>query len=205
MTDKRVWCNNSSLVIDHLSSKFSSENVCVAFSYCDYRDQKQQTTENVVIGILRQALTIAKRVPEDVMSALVQRKKAGGTPDLECALRFLSAILRTFDMTYLCIDALDECADDHRWNLIHSLKGLVVHDPTQLPFVRLFFTGRPHMKNYISMSSVTLEASEEDVSAYINYKLGMDTKAKMTDEFKKQIVTEILATSQGMLVISVVH
>lgn len=120
----------------------------------------------MVIGLLRQALTMAKKVPDDVMDALLRMKKDGKDLDLDSALLFLSTTLRTFDKTYLCIDALDECTDDHRWNLIHTFQGLVVHDPTQLPLFRFFFTGRPHMKNYISshlnvgsdtsMSSVTL-------------------------------------------------
>jgi hypothetical protein len=47
---------------------------------------------------------------------------------------------------------------------------------------------------------VTLEASAEDITAYIIHKLAMDTKVKMEDDFKNQIVTEIDSTSQGMLV-----
>jgi hypothetical protein len=47
---------------------------------------------------------------------------------------------------------------------------------------------------------VTLEASAEDITAYITHKLAMDTKVKMEDDFKNQIVTEIVSTSQGMLV-----
>jgi hypothetical protein len=46
-----------------------------------------------------------------------------------------------------------------------------------------------------------LEASEEDIIAYICHKLEEDTKMLgMTEDFKKEIIDEIVATSQGMLV-----
>lgn len=48
--------------------------------------------------------------------------------------------------------------------------------------------------------SVILEASTHDIAAFIKNKISMDTKVKMTEEFRNQIMDEIVATSQGMFV-----
>jgi hypothetical protein len=87
---------------------------------------------------------------------------------------------------------------------------LFTSDPNQLPVIKLFFTGRPQIKDYINShpaigvprpSSMVLEASEKDIAAYVNYKIAMDTKVTMDEDFKQEIVAEILAGSQGILVI----
>lgn len=46
--------------------------------------------------------------------------------------------------------------------------------------------------------SLVLEASTGDITAYIKYKLEMDTGLQMDEDFKTEIVEEIVATSQGM-------
>lgn len=138
-------------------------------------------------------------------------KKDDKILELGQSIKFLSEILHTFHKVYICIDALDECTDDHRWQLISSLQTLFTSDPNQLPVIKLFFTVRPQIKDYINShpaigmprpSSMILEASEKDIAAYVIHKIAMDTKVTMDEDFKQEIVAEILATSQGMLVIT---
>jgi hypothetical protein len=94
---------------------------------------------------------------------------------------------------------------------MHMLKGLSTSDSSKSgsTVMSLFVTGRPQMRDFVnshpaigasSPPSLTLEASTDDIAAYINYRLGSDTKVKMDAEFKKEIVKEIIATSKGMLV-----
>jgi hypothetical protein len=202
---------NSSLVIDHLSSKFeTSDNVFVAFFYCDYRDREQQTIVNMIGGLLKQAITALRKPSSEFIGPLLKTKKGRNKLDLEDALGVLSQILREFDRVYICIDALDECTEEPRRDLIRCLKGLSNPDPTESEPVeiRLFVTGRPHIKDYVVTHfaiagsliplAMELKTRNEDIAAYINYKLKMDTGVKMDEDFKKQIVSEILSTSQGM-------
>jgi hypothetical protein len=203
-------------LIDHLSSPFGPEKVCVVFAYCDYRDKKQQTTLNTVRGLLSQAIVKTNSVPKKLISTLLEKKRKQDNLKMEDALGSLSELLQGFDKTFICIDALDECEEETRWDLLRSLKGLM--DPTSdsagsaHPLaVRLFISGRPPMEEYInthpaigpcSQYSMKLEASTADIAAYIKHKLDMDTKVSMDEEFKSQIVSEITATSQGMLVLT---
>lgn len=176
------------------------------FFYCDYQDNQQQTTENIIGGLLKQALSIAK-FPEDVIHSILDTKKERKKSELEDIIQCLSTTLRKFKKTYVCIDALDECNKEHRRKLIRHLKDIAASESL---VIRFFFTGRPQIKEYINLHpatgvslplSVNLEASEEDIIAYICHKLEEDTKVLgRTEDFKKEIIDEIVATSQGMLV-----
>lgn len=203
-------------MIDHLSSPFGDEKVCVVFAYCDYRDKKQQTTLNIVRGLLSQAIVKTNNVPKKLISTLLEKKQKQDNLNMEGALEALSELLRGFGKTFICIDALDECEEGNRWDLLRSLKGLMDLTPDSASSahplaVRLFISGRPPMEEYInthpaigpcSQYSLKLEASTADIAAYIKHKLDMDTKISMDEEFKSQIVSEITVTSQGMLVLT---
>jgi ADP-heptose:LPS heptosyltransferase len=76
------------------------------------------------------------------------KEDAGKALKLEevCEL-FLKALGR-FYKVYICIDALDECMDNHRKQLLAMLEN-VLGDPTLKQSARLFLTGRLHMEDYV--------------------------------------------------------
>lgn len=197
----------SSLVIDHLSTKFTGENVFVAFLYCDYRDREQQSAVNLIGGLLKQALVPAKKALEEIIGSLRKVKKDRKNLQLSHIRQALSLTLQTFDRVYLCIDALDECDEGERGCFIDCIKELLPADIINSQPIKLFFTARPQVKDYIvtrpSISSldslsVTLEANSGDIAAYVTYKLEKDSRVKMEDEFKRTIVAEIVANSEGI-------
>jgi hypothetical protein len=134
--------------------------------------------------------------------------------DLDDICGALSKIFHSFDKVYICIDALNECTEEQRWNLIDILQRTATSNGSgsvqSLSSIKLFFTGRPQMEKYVNAHaeiqpaiplSVKLEASTHDIAAFIKNKISMDTKVKMTEEFRNQLIDEIVATSRGMFVI----
>jgi hypothetical protein len=129
-------------------------------------------------------------------------------------VRALSRLLHGFDKTYICIDALDECNEEHRLDLIRCLAELSSSQPDSTNFlpIRLFVTSRPPIAEYIKSHTytaldskiplfATLEANTDDIATYIAHKIDEDKRVKMDDSFKKQIIAEIVSASQGMSVI----
>ncbi|KAI5816207.1 hypothetical protein BZA77DRAFT_344472 [Pyronema omphalodes] len=200
----------SSLVIDHLSG-FAGSKTYVAFIYCDYREAKEQTPVNMIGGLLKQAITASKGVPTDIIETLLKKKKDQQAIEVKDAVHSLSRLLKGFDKTYICIDALDECNETDRRQLIQYLVELSSSsDDNESRPIRLFFTGRPPMENYvISHTSVEpeipfmvkLQASTEDITAYIAHKIDEDKTIDMDDGFKKYIVEEIVSASKGMFLL----
>ena len=65
----------SSVVIDDLKTRHGEENV--AYIYCDYRDQNNQTAVNILGSLLQQLLFTAPLVPASITTLLesIQKKK----------------------------------------------------------------------------------------------------------------------------------
>jgi hypothetical protein len=201
-------CVDSSLVIDHLFAKFTGENVCIAFAYCDYGNQEQQSTRNMIGGLLKQAITACNNVTEAIINPLLKIKIDRKNLELNDAFEALSKVLESFEKTYLCIDALDECSEKHQKEIIryiNQLSMLSSTDSTVVP-VKIFFTGRPHIKDYFNADSstsppgplsITLIANSNDIAEYVKQMLDTDIRG-MDDEFKREIVAKIVAASNGM-------
>ena len=78
--------------------------------YCDFRDQQEQTSTNIVGAILKQLL-VRGEVLEHVQKAYQKAKReVGGRglrhPDM---VRMLKQAVVVLPRVFICIDALDEC------------------------------------------------------------------------------------------------
>ena len=66
--------NISSLVIDNLCDAPCEEEIAIAMFYCDFSDQQEQTTANMIGAILKQLL-VRGEVLEHVRKAFQRRKE----------------------------------------------------------------------------------------------------------------------------------
>ncbi|KAH7071830.1 nucleoside phosphorylase domain-containing protein [Paraphoma chrysanthemicola] len=103
----------SSLVIDHLEERLAAmkSSVGLAYVYCDYRDQKEQSIENILGAVLKQLLRLLPDIPETILKVYdewVTRQKPLSSAN---AMDLLRAACAQFTTTYVCIDALDEAGD----------------------------------------------------------------------------------------------
>lgn len=167
-------------------------------------------------ALLKNAMVSLEAVPDAFLEILSQQRKKREPLELNDAFNALSQILQSFDTAYLCLDALDEATEDHRRRLINSLQQLVTSRNSDSVAnrstpIKLFFTGRPQIEDYINAHpaikpmgplSIRLEARTHDIVKFIEHKIMMDTKVKMGEGFKAQIVADITAASQGMFVTS---
>lgn len=209
---KSVIC---SLVIDDLITRFPPEgDVCVAYLYCDYRDQLDQTPVNMIGALLKQAISTLNEsysLPEELVEALRKRqKKRGGEQlNLKESHDFLVKAVKQFEKFYICLDALDECNTKHCANLLESLAN-VTKESSQECEIRLFVTGRPHLgwEDYIrrhpSLGApvhICLEANQDDIRKFIAHEIEVDDNEDcMNDTLKNEIVERIVKNSDRMLV-----
>jgi hypothetical protein len=129
---------------------------------------------------------------------------------LDTVCQFLAEALRKCEVSYLCIDALDECQDQTAFLL--SVNSLVEH-PRLKDSLRLFLTGRPPVENIVKdhvqavgsdLCSFTLKANTDDIVKYIESQIEYDRSGvSMSASFKEEIIKAIVATSDGMLVIPI--
>ena len=143
-------------------------------------------------SLLKQIVSGMAAVPEYISRAFEEGKEAigGRGPQLLDIVKMLQSITSP-RRTFVCIDALDECAAVHRVKILHSLKQILEKSPG----TRIFITGRPHIQAEVekrlggNVISVSLCPNKEDIIRYIRVRLGEDQTPDAMDE---SLVTDIL-------------
>jgi len=190
-------------VIDDLCDGPCSEEIAIAMFYCDFRDQREQTTTNIMGTILKQ-LVVRGQVLEDVQKAFQKAKnEVGGRglrlPDM---MQMLRQAVATLPRVFICIDALDECFPKHLLELLTSLKHILQGSRG----ARIFFTGRPQVqaeieKRFTSSVIVPISPKTHDIKRFLEKKLEMDTDSDaMSDTLRADILRIIPQRISGMCV-----
>ena len=168
----------------------------MACIYCDFHEHKSQSATRVLAALLKQLVAGVELIPKEIYEAFEQAKgKVDGRalllPDIHTMLiKSMSLLSRGF----ICIDALDEFPTNNRPELWDSLQHIV----RECPNIRLFITGRPHIREevkkyfpgYPDLSSI--KPTEEDIRRYVTMRLRKDLESDAMDpELEADILTII--------------
>ena len=182
----------SSLVVDRLCDQARGRNTTVTCFYFDFAARKEQSATAILGSLLKQIVSGMAAIPKDISRAFEEGKKAigGRGPQLIDIVKMLQTITSS-QPTFVCIDALDECAVVHRVKILDSLKQILEKSPG----TRIFITGRPHIRGEVEkrlggqVICVSLCPSKEDIIRYIRVRLGEDETPDAMDE---SLITDIL-------------
>jgi len=186
--------NISSLVIDSLYKQARNRNLAVAGLYCDYLDQEQQSTANMLGAILMQ-LFARDGIPEPVRQAFRDEKMVLGGRAVQLAdlVKILKRTIASLPGVFICIDALDECLQKNRLKLLESLQEIIRASPT----TRVFLTGRPHVQQEVKryfpeVVMIPVTPTIVDIVIYLNMRLDQDpTPMAMDDKLRTEIMRAI--------------
>ena len=175
----------SSLVVDRLCDQATRENTAVACFYFDFAARKEQSVTNMLGSLLKQVVGGMPKVPEEIFRAFQEQRKAIGGRGLRLSdmVKMLQTITSELP-TFVCIDALDECAAAHRIKLLDSLKQILEKSPC----TRIFIIGRPHIRVEIEkrlpgrVISVSVGPSKDDIIEYLRVRLDEDETPDAMDE-----------------------
>ena len=139
----------------------------------------------MLAALLKQLVAAVKPIPEEISEAFERAKrKVDGRPlrlpEIRAMLvKSLSSLRRGF----ICIDALDEFPTKHRPELWESLQHVI----RECPNIRLFITGRPHIRaevrgyfpTYPSLTPII--PTKEDIGGYVTMRLRKDAEPDAMD------------------------
>jgi len=193
----------SSVVVDRLCDQARGQNTAVACFYFDFAARKEQPATGMLGSLLKQVVGGMETIPEEISEAFQDQKKVIGgrrlqLPDIVKMLQSITSSLRTF----VCIDALDECAAIHRVKLLHSLKQILEKSPR----TRIFITGRLHIRAEIEkrlvgrVTSVSLGPSKGDIVEYLRVRLEDVTPDAMEESLEAEILEKLLENMSDMYV-----
>jgi hypothetical protein len=184
-------------VIERLQELASSGSIGLAYLYGDYRDQKEQSTENILGSMVKQLLGHLADVPwalTELYDEQVKQERPFGIKDAE---RLLDITCNQFSKVYICLDALDELRDPRTLlEFLHS----------RPPSMQVFFTGRPHVRQILQKSfkvyyDILIEAHEGDIRQFIDREIGGPNDLEpdaMDERLRMDIHKKVLGSAKGM-------
>ena len=167
----------------------------MACFYFDSAAQKKQSAAGVLGALLKQVVGGFKQNPKEITDAFQRHKKfiCGRELQLPEIVKMLGS-LSAKQPTFLCLDAIDECAALDRANILLSLKDVIKMSPT----TRAFLTGRLHVSGEVerhlpgATALVPIPPRNDDFIQYIHKKLAQDTNSgEMDEELEAEIVKKI--------------
>ncbi|OCK86704.1 purine and uridine phosphorylase, partial [Cenococcum geophilum 1.58] len=195
----------ASLVVDTLKeSNATKTGIGLAYVYCDYRDQIQQTTKNIIGAIIKQLLRKLPTTPEEI-SAIWQKHQNEKVPlELTAVNEALRITCRSFNRAYVCLDALDECQS------FRELLTFLQQGPSS---IRLFITGRNHVQPFVRKmfehaQTIRIEAKDSDIRMLIQKYINEDRDKEpdiMDETLEQDIIKKISALSKGIFLLPVLH
>ena len=184
-------------------------NAAVACFYFDFANPGEQSPAAILGSLLKQVVAGLDEVPESIVKAFRNREKVIGGQRLshEEIVEFLQDI-STAQRTFICLDALDECPRGYRMELLGSLNQIFQKSPS----VRIFLTGRPHIKSEIDkhlagrVATRPITPTKDDIIIFLRAKLKADTIPDAMDEsLEAEIIKNISETVSEMSVRSRIH
>ncbi|KAL8724912.1 MAG: hypothetical protein Q9181_006621, partial [Wetmoreana brouardii] len=192
-----LWCHGiqgsgksilASLVIDELRRAFTGQNVAVAHVYFDYREQQQQSIEQMTASLLKQTASAQIALPAAVAELHQRLNNQRRVPPQHDLMHALISTCKEFDKVYFVIDALDECDLKQRkgfLRLLDDLRGCSA----------IFVTSRPYddiMKAAKSSPQIEIKAHSSDLRRYILQEIERhDTYDDIDESFREEIAETV--------------
>ena len=174
----------SSLVIDKLCDTAGERNVAVSCFYVDFATREEQTPTNILGSLLKQIVGGLEKVPDEISQTFQDYKKMIGGRGLRVAeiVKMLQTVA-SLKPTFICVDALDECVESHRPEVLDSLRQILEKSPK----TRIFLTGRQHICGEIEThlggraAALSIKPNGDDIVGYVQMRLSKDTSLRAND------------------------
>lgn len=158
-----------SIVVNDLSARFSEDRtVGIAYIYCNFRRQEEQTVSNLVASLLEQLAAHQSALPESVKALYNKHGNKRTRPSLNEISIALQSVTTIYSRVFVIVDAVDECQASHgyRNKFLSELFNL-----QRRYGINILATSR-HIPDIIDRfkDNVTLEvrANSGDVERYID-------------------------------------
>ena len=183
----------------------------MTYFYCDFRDPKKQQVGGLLASLIAQ-LSAKSDAFCSILSALYSECDAGSRQPsddelMDCLEDMLN--LEGQPVTYVIIDALDECPNDlgvvsPRERVLERVERLAT---THLATVRICVTSRPEADIQASLTTLTSytvslhdeRGQKKDIADYIRRIVNSDRNMRRWREEDKEMVVETLSSkADGM-------
>jgi hypothetical protein len=191
----------AAITIDHLCKRARSEDIGIAYFFCNYKEQFEQSPTALLATVLKQLVQSRPGIAAPVIQIYENHQKQNSRPSLGEVLGALQPVCLAYPTTYIVIDALDEYTDRDgaRTQLIDKLRKLQAKTN-----IRLMFTSRfiPEVtEKFQSELMLEVRASDKDVRRYVlGQSLRLPKCIQRSSELLQDVQDKIAEAVDGMYV-----
>jgi hypothetical protein len=193
----------TSSVINYLKHDFPSDEVGLAYFYCDYKDPMKQEPAVVLRTLLAQLSSQNIALFQHIQNFFKdQYKENTNPPSLDLVRSNFEPFLRSsFQKVFIVIDAVDECHDRECILSAISAIGDSVED------VKIFVSSREDsliQENFKEFPNLKIRPNHvsADIESYIDVTLRSRIAARKLkvkeDEFRQEILESLALKAEGM-------
>ena len=150
---------------------------------------------NLIGSLVRQAALREPTIPSEIKRAFDKSKREGGDglqlPDM---VKLFVMVVRSIDLVYLCVDAVDEVLPQHRPEFFRTLRQ-IIQDAAN---VRLFLTGRPYIGKEVDkhltkgVYIIQIVADQGDITRYLSRRMDDDQDPDLMTEYLRNDIVETM-------------
>ncbi|GKT62454.1 ankyrin repeat protein [Colletotrichum tofieldiae] len=190
----------TSSVVKELYTRYRDDpNVCIAYIYCNFKDQDRQSAQDLLSSLAKQLVRRQASIPKTLKDIYDRHQKEKTTRSVQETLDILHATAALYARLFLVIDALDEC---NPTSLLQFLEG--VFQLQQRHSASIFATSRDIPRIIESPqfeSSLVLEirAVDDDLRQYVDGRIpGMQAFIQGRHDLQELIRKGSINVSKGM-------
>ena len=205
-SDKTLFCPGipgagktmmAAIAIDHLCKTMQNDDVGVTYLFCSYNAQADQSLSSLFAALLKQLVQSRPDVAAPVTKIYDDNTERKSRPSLDEIFSSLQSVCSNYTAVYIVVDALDECEDGARGQLIDKL-----HELQSRKDVRVLFTSRfifEITRKFHSEFTLEIRASEEDVKRFVAGQLPrLPRCVRNNEELQRTIQSKIVKAADGM-------
>lgn len=207
-SDKTLFCPGipgagktmiAAIAIDHLCRTAGCDDIGVAYLFCNYKAQADQSALSLLAALLKQLVQSRQDITALVTRMYDHHSIQKSRPSLDEIFGALQSVCSNYAVVYIVVDALDECADQDgmRGRLIDKLRKLQARTD-----VRLMCTSRflPEItQKFCSSPTLEVRASEEDVRRFVAGQIPvLPNCIQRDDELKSALQNKMVEAVDGM-------
>ena len=183
----------AALVIEHQLRVARLSRKPVVFIYYNYKRQDQQTLRHTLQTFLRQVVDMFPETPK-LIGEFLDSKRTSTTQEFKMILKEL---LEPLGELTIITDALDECRDDTRGDVLSWIADVQINVPVRyLATTRDFYVRVSH-SIFRDMPFLEIKASRHDLEVYIRSR-AKTLRAKIQPDLIEDLVIGVTAAADGM-------
>ncbi len=156
------------------------------FTYLKY-NETEQTFDNILSSLLKQLLQESENIPPYLLSLYERHRDRSTSPTTDEISQALLTMIESHEAIYCVIDALDECHEDLRWELVERLEDLG-------PKLHVLITSRyldSIAEELTKYQQFEIRANKADIELFIEHQIRRNRNLRKTVERSHSLRNDI--------------